>query len=327
MKQFTLLQRQLLDYLADGECHNGRILGELLGVSRTAIWKQIRQLNQLGLNIITTAQGYYLSPSFKRLDEDSIRKQLAYHLVTRPIQFHLFAELDSTNRFLKDLGNGSNLDVCCAEKQTLGRGRFGRHWVSPFGENIYLSVRWTLDCCLSKLSGLSLVVSLAILNSIKTLTRNNVRIKWPNDLLWHHKKLCGVLIEATAETNACAQVIIGIGLNVNTNTQQETASGIPWCSLYEITGQYFDRNLLIANLIQSLDHYLHHFLLYDFNYFHEEWQSLDYLEGRSISVVQSGKILEGIATGVTDQGQLCLVDEAGIRHVLSSGDTSLQKQS
>lgn len=327
MKQFSPIQWQVLDRLADGQCHNGNALGDLCGVSRTAIWKQIKQLIAMGARITCVPQqGYQLTHPFIALDEDRIRSHLSPDDELPSLRFHLCAEVDSTNKFLKELGANEGVQVCCAEKQTRGRGRFGRQWASPFGENIYLSSRWKLECCLSRLSGLSLVVSLAILDSLnQTLGNNDIRIKWPNDLLWNHKKLCGVLIEAVAETNACAQVIIGIGLNVNTGASGEPLTDNPWCSLFEINGHYIDRNKLIASILQSLARYMNLFLQNDFTCFQKQWQQVDYLKGHYISTVQSGKTISGHATGVTDQGLLCLVDEEGKQHILSSGDTSLKR--
>jgi len=326
MKQFTKLQLQLLHLLSDGQCHSGNLIGEQLGVSRTAIWKNISQLAELGLAVTRIPQqGYQLRQPMIPLDELLIRQRLKSRYYEKTTNFHLFAELGSTNQFLKELDSNSSINVCCAEKQTQGRGRFGRHWISPFGENIYFSGRWELNCCLSRLSGLSLVVGLAILASLRDSgIAEDVRIKWPNDLLWGNKKLCGILIEAIAEANSCAQVIIGIGINVNTATHEQPLADKPWCSLYEITGNTFDRNRLVGDLIYHLNNYLDKFLLAGFVAFTDEWQELDYLQGKFIEVSQPTGSTSGYACGVNQLGQLGLRDEKGNIQYLSSGDTSLK---
>jgi BirA family transcriptional regulator, biotin operon repressor / biotin---[acetyl-CoA-carboxylase] ligase len=328
MKRFNKMQLELLQQLADGNCHSGNALGKQLGISRTAVWKYISQLAELGLAIKRIPQqGYQLAQPMKPLDEQAIRWHLHKKLFNKPINFHLYATIDSTNQFLKEFPRSSLVEICCAEKQTEGRGRFGRHWVSPFGENIYCSSRWELNCCLSHLSGLSLVVGLAILASLQDSNiHQDIRIKWPNDILWGNKKLSGILIEVIAETNGYAQVIIGIGLNVNTAThtfraiQAEASS---WCSLYEITNTHFDRNILLANLIYHLDQYLEKFLNLGFTAFHQDWQKVDYLKGEFIKVTQPASTISGHADGVNELGQLCLRDALGAMHYLSSGDTSL----
>ncbi|WED41874.1 bifunctional biotin--[acetyl-CoA-carboxylase] ligase/biotin operon repressor BirA [Legionella cardiaca] len=325
MKEFSHLQIELIKQLADGRCYSGNTLGEQLGVSRTAIWKHIGQLIDLGLPIKRLPQqGYQLAIPMQLLDEAMIRQKLLSRHFSKEINFHLFPIVDSTNQFLKNLSNNAHLSICCAEMQTHGRGRFGREWISPFGKNIYCSSRWELNCCLSKLSGLSLVIGLAILASLKdSHIEQEIELKWPNDLLWQNKKLCGILIEVIAETHGCAQVIIGIGMNVNSATHEKPLSEKPWCSLYEITNQFYDRNLLLANLIYRLHEYMEKFLQSGFPGFKQEWQHVDYLEGKAITIMQPTGTMHGKACGVNEFGQLCLRDEQGTVHYLSSGDTSL----
>lgn len=324
MNQFSSVQTQLLSYLADGLCHSGSSLGEQLGISRTAVWKQIKQLTLLGVPIHRLPQqGYQLAAGFKLLSSESINNHLKQRGFNTAVDLHVFTTIDSTNNYLKNCQKSSQTIICTAEKQTHGRGRFGRQWVSPFGENIYLSSRWHLNCCLSKLSGLSLIVSLAIHDCLLKNSVEDIWVKWPNDLMWNHKKLCGVLIEVIAETNGNVQVIIGVGLNVNSIPQDNPLIDKPWCSLFQITGHYFDRNVLIADLLFSLNHYLQKFMESDFSAFQNQWQKIDYLAGHLISVSHLNGEKKGYAKGVSGGGHLCLIDDQGVTHELASGDTSL----
>jgi len=259
------------------------------------------------------------------LNKQKITKQLIAANPTTPFNLHLFTSIDSTNRYLKDLPMSNTLDICCAEMQTQGRGRFGRHWHSPFGENIYCSSRWNLNADLIRLSGLSLVSSLAVLATLNEFNlSSDIKVKWPNDILWQNKKLCGSLTEIISGSNGTTQVIIGIGLNVNTDTQNHPIPDKPWCSLYEIAHHHFDRNVLIAQLIANLEKYLSKFINKDFNAFMDEWDKYDYLRGKYIKVTQSLDTLCGIACGVNQMGQLIIEDKSGVKHYLSSGDASLQ---
>ncbi|MCW8400894.1 biotin--[acetyl-CoA-carboxylase] ligase, partial [Legionella sp. PATHC038] len=239
----THSQLTLLQLLGDGECHSGSELGAALGITRSAIWKQINHLIESGIPIIRMRhQGYQLPNQLILLNKQKITEHLIAEKHISPFELHLLTTLDSTNRYLKDLPLSNSVDICCAEIQTQGRGRFGRHWHSPFGENIYCSSRWNLNYDLAKLSGLSLVTSLAIVATLNELDlSSNIKIKWPNDILWDNKKLCGSLIEILAESNGNVQVIIGVGLNVNTDTQNNPLPDKPWCSLYEMTQKHFDR--------------------------------------------------------------------------------------
>ncbi len=326
MVQFNSTQRTIIEILGDGLCHSGTKLGQLLGISRSAIWKQIKQLIDWGVPIISfPKQGYQLKQELILLDEKKIKEELQKEQWTNAVNLHLFSSIDSTNRYLKDLAISSDLDLCCAELQTQGRGRFGRNWHSPFGENIYCSSRWKLQCDLAKLSGLSLVTSLAIVATLqKFINTSEIKIKWPNDILWNDKKLCGSLIEIIAESNATAQVIIGIGLNVNSDTEDHPLPDKPWCSLYELSQKFYNRNQLIANLVIQLNNYISQFINKDLQFFMDEWNQYDYLIGKTITVTQSLESLSGVACGINPMGQLILRDNEGSLHVLSSGDTTLK---
>ncbi|CAM3003317.1 biotin--[acetyl-CoA-carboxylase] ligase [Legionella worsleiensis] len=325
MIQFNQTQRTLLQILGDGLCHSGSELGNVLGMSRSAVWKHINQLMDVGIGIIRMPQqGYRLANPLQLLDETLITNHLHQKAFPQSFKLHLFSSIDSTNRFLKEIPPSSTLDICCAEVQTQGRGRFGRAWHSPFGENIYCSSRWNVYCDLSRLSGLSLITSLAILKSLKeSVATDAIKIKWPNDLLWGNKKICGVLIEIIAESNGHAQVIIGIGLNVNSDTQNHPLPDKPWGSLFDLAHQQFDRNILIANLMYHLNCNINQFLNHDLTSFMDEWKQYDYLAGKHISVTQALNSFTGTACGIDAAGQLILRDDKGIIHLLSSGDTSL----
>ena len=166
---------------------------------------------------------------------------------------------------------------------------------------------------------------MAIVAALNDLGINNlIKIKWPNDILWDHKKLCGSLIEVIAESNSSLDVIIGIGLNVNSTTANLPPSiDKPWCSLLDITGHHLDRNVLIANLITHLNQHLQTFIDHGFTVFQSDWHNCDYLYGASIDVSHHSGTLHGIAHGVNTDGQLILIDEMNVTHYLSSGDTSL----
>lgn len=316
----------LLNHLHDGTCHSGTKLGEALGISRSAIWKQINQLIEAGVPIIRVPhKGYQLTNPFIFLSEQQIRDCLQANQFPQPFNVHLFNSIDSTNRFLKELTVSNQLDICCAEIQTQGRGRFGRHWHSPFGENIYCSSRWNLNCDLSSLSGLSLVSSLAVLAALKEITSiPQIQIKWPNDILWGTKKLSGSLIEVMAESNGNIQVIIGIGLNVNSDTAQQPLNDIPWCSLFEITQKTYDRNQLIARIILHLERYLSRFVQEGLEPFINDWNDCDYLKGKYSTVTQASGSISGIACGINQAGLLILKDDKGTLHYIGSGDASLR---
>jgi len=328
MLTFSPSHLRILHALEDGSYQSGTTLGNLLSISRTAVWKQIKHLIEIGVPIQRhLKRGYKLSAPLILLNEDKIRQHLQRHGVNLPLDFYLFSSIDSTNKFLKTGPSSNIIRVAAAELQTAGRGRFGREWYSPFGENIYCSIRWHFNGDLSRLSGLSLVVSLSIMATLEEMgLHENIHIKWPNDILWKDEKLCGNLIEVIAESNHAADVIIGVGINVNSNKNHHKDALLdrPWCSLHEITGKLFDRNRIIAHLLVHLNHFLMEFVQNGFSPFISKWQLVDYLKDQMITVSQPLGLLRGKANGVNEVGQLILIDEQGIKHYLSSGDTSLQ---
>lgn len=264
--------------------------------------------------------------SIALLKHSAIQHYLQSELLNEPIRIHVMDSIDSTNRFLKDLPQSHSIEVCCAEAQTDGRGRFGRQWHSPFGKNIYFSLRWHIKGELSQQSGMSLVVSMAVLAALQDMNINDVRIKWPNDLVWQGQKLCGSLIEALLDRTTGADVIIGIGLNVSSSVDELALLNRPSCSLYDITGVHFDRNVIIARLITRLIQHLERFSNQGFLPFLPVWQQTDDVYGKMIHVTQPTGSLSGIAKGVNEGGQLILIDESGKTHYLSSGETSFQKR-
>ncbi len=323
MKKFKTTQINLLNYLSDTACHSVDTLSKILQISNSTLLTQIKQLIKLGVPIEQVPnQGYRLKNPITLLNEERIQKELSLKHFINPIKLHLLASIDSTNRQLKEIASSGLIDVCCAETQTAGRGRFGRHWHSPFGENIYCSSRWHFFCDLPQLAGLSLVVSLAILATLNDLgIKDFIQIKWPNDILWHDKKLCGNLIEVITESNHRVDVVIGIGLNVNSPPSKDK----PWCSLLDITGKHIDRNVIIANLIAQLSQHLQTFIEQGFEKFMTDWRLNDYLYGKSITISHPTGTLNGIAQGVNEGGQLILLDKMGETHTLSSGDSSLNQ--
>lgn len=276
----------------------------------------------------------------KNLDKTEIEKNLRIKNFLKEPNIYLFPTIDSTNLFLKRLSTDesskdlgikepqnkldkmiASIDVCCAEQQTNGRGRLGRHWFSPYGENIYLSCRFKVICNNQNLEGLSLVIALAILAALdeNKFLLTDIKIKWPNDLLWQDKKLCGILIEIIKKNYL--EVIIGVGLNVN---MDKSIGGLKdWCSLRTITGTFWDRNPLIAYLIYYIDLNLNYFFQSGFRWFKDDWQKVDYLYGKKIIARTPQGTIEGFAHGVDVNGNLCILDKENFCHILPFAETSI----
>ena len=150
----------VLRILSDGRFHSGSALGETLSVSRAAVWKAIQKLQhewRVKINAVP-GRGYQLAVPLTLLDKDSILSAMGPQFQSQLQEIQILWSVDSTNRYtLNQASSGivSGLAVV-AEHQSAGRGRRGRHWVSPFGRNLYLSLLWEFELDAAQLSGLSL---------------------------------------------------------------------------------------------------------------------------------------------------------------------------
>jgi BirA family biotin operon repressor/biotin-[acetyl-CoA-carboxylase] ligase len=208
----------LLSLLEDRQVHSGESLAQTLGISRTAVWKQIRRAQAEGVEIKTIrGQGYQLVSALDLLASDRIQKALPQHL-HNVVVLSVLDSVDSTNaEVARRLAGGlEGVPVVVSDSQTAGRGRRGREWVSPRGENLYLSLGLSVQGGFSALDGMSLVLGVAVSRALSALGAGDVGLKWPNDLFSGDRKLGGILVEIQGELqDGEVQVIAGIGINVH----------------------------------------------------------------------------------------------------------------
>lgn len=325
MKKLPANLKKLIKLLSDGNYHQGSDLGKTLKITRSAIWKFTQQLKQLGIKINSEkARGYCMEEPVILLNANTIKKK--FDAPDQQFMLEILDTTTSTNDHLKKITPKNQVHFCLAEQQTAGRGRLGRNWHSPFGVNIYLSCSWPFQKDLSQLSGLSLVVGLAVIEALKHFTPNeSLKIKWPNDILWNHQKLAGILLEITAESNGFSNAIIGIGININSSKQTQDLIDQPWVSLHEITKNYFDRNELAAQLIKQLLLFISEFSKNGLEPFLDLWKQHDALINQSIQFKQGKEENSGTVMGIDKQGYLLIKKSDGHIESYSAGDTTLAK--
>ena len=179
---------------------SGQELSERFGVSRTAVWKVIRQLEAEGYVIQAVRnKGYRLTAQPDLLTEETIQNQI--HTEWAGQQLVVFSETDSTNDQAKKLaeeGAGQGLLVV-SDSQTAGKGRRGRSWESRVGEGIFMTLLLKPDIAPDNASMLTLVMALAVRAGIRQVTGIDTQIKWPNDIVCDGKKVCGILTEMSAQ--------------------------------------------------------------------------------------------------------------------------------
>lgn len=326
-KPFNDKLAQLTKLLSDGHYHDGNMLGQTMNMTRSAVWKMIKKLERYGIAINSIqSNGYALQEPLILLEPDLIKKALPYE-----IDITVLESIDSTNNFFKTSDKRNTIQCCLAERQTQGRGRLHRTWHSPFGKNLYLSCYYPFQKDISELTGLSLVVSLAVLSTLRTLGfTKDINVKWPNDVLCQEKKIAGILIDIQAESHGASDVTIGIGLNVNM-TLDDTPSSVEfinqlWTSLYEEKGTAFDRNHVAAILLEHLLKYIRCFEQEGFAVFLNEWATVDSLHKKTVTVNYKNELITGEAVGVNQKGYLLLRLADDNVHAFSSGEISLVKK-
>jgi BirA family biotin operon repressor/biotin-[acetyl-CoA-carboxylase] ligase len=322
------LRSQLLNHLADGQFHSGEALGSALGVSRMAVWKHLRALREMGLDFeVVRGKGYRLPASFDLLDHGAILAALNPQTRTRIGPLHVLLEVDSTNSWLRQQAqNGARSGaVCLAELQHAGRGRQGRHWVSPFAGNLSLSLLWRSGMGAAALGGLSLAVGIAVMRCLQSAGIRGAGLKWPNDVLVDGAKLAGILIDVAGEASGPCAVIIGIGINISLPESAGAAIDQPWTELSALAGtSELSRNRLAATLIDNLFEVLGVFEDRGLQPFQDEWRMHDIVAGRQVSLQLPHARVQGTARGI-DTGGALLVETAGGREErFLSGEVSLR---
>ncbi|MCD5972825.1 BirA, biotin- ligase [Pseudomonas savastanoi pv. glycinea] len=312
----------LLKLLKDGKFHSGQALGEALGVSRTSVWKQLQQLeSELDIDVHKVkGRGYRLESPISLLDAGEI-SAVAGRARAWPVV--VYDSIGSTNAAAVKLiaENSQPPFVVLAERQTAGRGRRGRKWVSPFGENIYYSLALRIDGGMRQLEGLSLLIGLAVLKTLREMGVQGAGLKWPNDVLVGRRKIAGILLELVGDPADVCHVIIGIGINVNMRVTEEVDQ--LWTSLRLEVGSMANRNELAGKLTCNIEEYLSVHQVSGFEVFRSEWEASHLWQGRAVSLLAGSQAVDGVVLGIDSQGALRL-KVGSDEKVFSGGELSLR---
>ena len=309
----------LIEILQDGQFHSGEELGERLAISRAGVWKKLQRLEaDYGLQIVAIkGRGYCLKHPLSLLNSQRLNQ------ADLGLDVYCVESLVSTNTYAQSLAKESPAKsfAVLAERQTSGRGRRGRQWQSPYAENLYLSLVVPITGGLRQLEGISLVVGLAVLNTLKAFGIKDAGVKWPNDVLVADKKIAGVLLELSGDPADCASLVIGIGLNVN--MQEDSAITQAWTSMAVELGALLDRNQVSIALLRQLNVTLERFFADSFSSFKCEWEADHLWQGKEALLSSGEHVIHGTIMGVDDGGALRLCVE-GVERVFSGGELSLR---
>lgn len=320
-----MAQADLIRILSDGQLHSGQALAARLGLSRTAIWKQLQRL-QVDWGLVINSlpgRGYQLPAPIELLDAAEVLRAIHPRFQALLLGLEIHDRLASTNaHLLERLQQGERGPrVCLAEYQSAGQGRRGRNWQSPFGTNLYCSLLWHSPLPPARLGALSLAMGVALASLLRAKGCAHIGLKWPNDLISDQGKLGGILIQLQGEAQGHSDLVIGLGLNLAMPDAAGAHIDQKWTDLGRL-GCRFVRSQLAGELIQAQLEALQRFEMHGLDAFLPQWRQLDLWQGRAVRLQQESGSISGRYLGIDTQGQL-LLEIDGIKKAFHSGEVSL----
>ena len=318
----------IFEILQDGEFHMKKSFGAGLAISSDQIDEVLLELQASGLVLISPeGLGYRLSDSVELLSRTAIFDYLSTVDPRPNCRLKILSVVDSTNRYAREqaANHASSGLVVLAEKQTAGRGRRGKVWVSPLASNIYMSVVWDFSGAGDTLKGLSLAIGVAVRRALLKLGVADIKLKWPNDVFVNGKKLGGILLEMIGDPSAECSVIVGIGINVLMSESSAEAIDQDWTDLQKASSVTISRNELVACLITETFEVLGNFQRTGFSVYRAEWQSADLLKNQSGTISKDRESVSGIVLGVDNSGSLRMRLSDGEEQRFIGGELSLRK--
>lgn len=321
----TEIAKRLL--MADGQPISGQQLADDFGISRTAIWKHIKELEDEGYGIETIKKkGYVLSSSPDSVQPAKVDQYLKTERFGRNIDYHVVCTSTQPIAHQQAQSGAPDGTVILSEEQTAGKGRLARAWTSTQGKGIWMSVVIRPDIPPTKAPQFTLLAAVAVARAIEEVTDVRAEIKWPNDLLINGKKCTGILTELQADIDRVHAIILGIGVNVNQQLADfpEEIQSIA-SSIQMITGYHVDRAKLVAQILFHLEVYSDMYVEHGFAPLKILWESYSCTLGKRIKAIMVHQQIEGTALGITDDGVLQVKTDDGKIHGIYSADIEIQK--
>ena len=321
------VRKKLLDAFtaANEDYVSGQYLADLIGCSRTAVWKHVEELRKHGFELeAVKRKGYRIITSPENVSADEVRIGLKTKFLGQVI--HYEESVDSTQKIAQrlaydDVPEGT---VVIAEEQILGRGRMERKWHSPKYTGIWMSMILRPKIPISKAPQLTLITAVAVVQAIEELTGLLPNIKWPNDILIRGKKVTGILTELQAEADRISSIIIGIGMNVN-QTKEDFPEELQTIatSLAIEKGEKISRAALIRAVLTNIERLYLLYLEQGFAPVKLLWESYAISIGKNIIARTLTGSIHGRAMGITNEGVLMIEDASGQTHFVYSADIEL----
>lgn len=322
-----MLKSQILRVLkeSEGSFISGQELSDSLGVSRTAVWKHIKQLKEEGYEIESVSRkGYRLESSPDRLTEGEVAPFLKTDFIGRHIVY--LETVDSTNEEIKRIASKSDEGlVVISEEQTSGKGRLGRVWSSKKGKGVYMSILLKPDIEPQEASQITQIIAAA---AVKGLGEHGVesKIKWPNDIILNQKKIAGILTEMSGELMQIEYIAVGIGINVNNEREEFPEEIAHKASSIKIEkGEQLDRKEVVASILNNFEKLYGDFLEKgNIGISIEICKRHSVLLGKEVRIISKREEKIRTAVDINEFGELIVEDKAGRRETVFSGEVSVR---
>lgn len=320
------MKTKILTWLKQADTYlSGQDICDQFGVSRTAVWKAIKQLKEEGYDIEAIPnKGYYLKSSPDILTFSEVKSVLTTKWIGEELYY--YEEIDSTNTKAKQLAEegAPSGTLVIANTQSQGKGRRGRSWDSPAGAGVFMTLLLKPNMKPSHASMLTLVMALSVVKACNEITSDSCLIKWPNDIVYNGKKICGILTEMSAEMDYINHIVIGIGINANTEVFKEELEEKATSILLQ-GGIKVERAKLINRIMTQFEYE------YDIFFRHQslkeqidEYNRLLVNRNRQVVVHESLKEVLGIALGINEKGELLVRKEDGQVDAIYAGEVSVR---
>lgn len=304
---------------------SGQALAQQLDVSRTAIWKMIKQLEKEGYKIEAVPnRGYRLIGGSDIISEDELSYLMDESWLIHKVYY--YEQVESTNTTAKQLAEqgAPSGSLVIAESQRAGKGRRGKGWISPKGSGIWMSLILKPDLNPLSASMLTLVAALAVSRGIDMAAGMETQIKWPNDIIFKGKKICGILTEMSSELDHIHYIVTGIGINVNITELPDELKMIA-TSCYLATGRQINRVELIGCIMKEMKYYYELFMIqHDLSLFLDQYHQRLANKDKEVKVIGQTEGYQGVARGITETGELLVEMEDGSIRKVISGEVSVR---
>ena len=320
------MKTEILTLLRESkEYISGQELCTKLGVSRTAVWKVMKQLKEEGYEIEAIQnKGYRLTGLPEVLSESELSSRI--HTKWAGKNLHYFKETGSTNTDAKRFAEAgeSHGTLVVADMQSAGRGRRGRSWQAPFETTISMTIILKPDFAPNRAPMLTLVMALSVAKAMVEITNLDCKIKWPNDIVVNGKKVCGILTEMNAEMDYIHYVVIGVGINVNLEKFPEDIAETATSLLLE-SGHPVSRAQLIQKSMEYFEQDYETFVRdQNFSGLMQEYGTYLVNKGTPVKVLDPKGEFTGTARGINEQGELLVELEDGSITAIYAGEVSVR---